>query len=361
MKKIILLGRYNESEILSGPEKIAKRIFHYLLLRNYNIIFCDFYFKDRKNATLLNRLFGFEKLNENVFRTGIFKLLLLTISKDVKIIHVLTLERYQIILFLLKKLLRIHIITTLHACVKYELANSVNKFNWLQKLKLNSLEKLAISKSDELVLVSNLLKKILMKYYDLSKKNLSIIYHAVDRDFYQNKIEMNFTNPLKIIFYNSSQYINRDLYMVYCALLELNDINIQLFVIGDNDENVTSKNNVNVIYKNYMSKSDLINFLKDKQILIKGFTFDSFPLFAAECMAMGKIVILNYNIGVSELIENCVNGFICNNYDEIIMTIKNLYNNKSLVNKISENATKIYSILNWDNVIKHYIDLYERV
>ena len=42
--KIVYLGRYNESEILTGPEKVAKRIFHNIIEMIPYSVFNEYYF-----------------------------------------------------------------------------------------------------------------------------------------------------------------------------------------------------------------------------------------------------------------------------------------------------------------------------
>jgi hypothetical protein len=43
--KILLLGRYNPSEVLTGPEKFAKRLYHNLLEQELDCEFVE-YFSD---------------------------------------------------------------------------------------------------------------------------------------------------------------------------------------------------------------------------------------------------------------------------------------------------------------------------
>jgi len=363
MHRIILTGRFNNTEILTGPEKIAKRLFHFLSLRNCEVIFCDFYFKNKSNANIFNRIFGFSKSeNENnVICVGIVRLIFILLKKSPVILHIVTLENYQLFIFLLKYFLKIRIIITFHGSIHYEMKNSKQKFNRIQELKLSILEKLAVSKADHLIFVSAQLKKLFSEYYDLSNKNCEIIYHGIDEIFFINSSPVTNSKPLKLIFYNSSKYIDRDLQKIYNSLLEISDIELELFVIGDYEKDVVSKNNLKVFYKDYLSQKDLVDFIKDKHIFIKGNTFDSFSLFALECIAAGKIVIVSAKTGVKELINNYVNGFVYNDYNELKSIIEKLYNDKKLFEYISENAIKLGNQLKWAEVLSNYLSLYEKL
>jgi len=363
MQKIILLGRFNKTEILTGPEKIAKRILHYLSLRNSEVLFCDFYFKNKPDTNLFNRFFGYSKAeNENnVICTGIVKLIFILLKNSTAVIHIVTLENYQIIIFLLKNFLKVKIIITFHGSLLYEIKNSKQKLNWILKLKLRVLEKLAVSKADYLVFVSELLKNLFAEYYNLSNKNCTVIYHGIDEIFCIKSSPLVNKTPLKLIFYNSSKYIERDLQNIYNTLLKIKNIELELYVIGDSVTDVVSKNNLIVFYKDLMSQEDLINFLEDKNILIKGNVFDSFSQFAIECMAAGKIVIVSKKVGIAELIKNNVNAFLYDDYSELKHIIEKLYADKELFESISKNAREICNQLKWESVINNYMSLYERV
>lgn len=361
MKKIILLGRYNNSEILTGPEKFAIRLFQFLKKKNCDVTFVDFYFKSQQNSNFLNRLFGYESINKNAFRAGIIRIIIYLLHQKNSVIHVVNLERYQIPIFLLLAFSRLNIITTLHACIKHELSDTACPFNWIQKLKLILLEKLALSKSVRIIFVSKLLKSIYCSYYHIQNKSYEIIYNGIDEIFHKNAEDIKSFKPLKIVFYNSSKYINRGLKNVYNTLVELSDINIEFFIIGEEEKNFISTNNLKIFFMPLMNQFDLINFLRDKHILIKGIAVDTFSLFTAECMTMGKVAIVNNKIGICEFVKNYVNGVIYNNYDEIKIIIKKLYEDMNLLKNISRNAQEIFYILNWGQTFNKYLSLYEKI
>ncbi|HEY3251488.1 MAG TPA: hypothetical protein VGK25_10265, partial [Ignavibacteria bacterium] len=76
--KIVYIGRYNESEILSGPEKTAKRIFD-ISLQDYDSVFIQYFFDGTKHGAF-KKLFGCEKklFNEGIviYTSGLLRLFL---------------------------------------------------------------------------------------------------------------------------------------------------------------------------------------------------------------------------------------------------------------------------------------------
>ena len=110
-----------------------------------------------------------------------------------------------------------------------------------------------------------------------------------------------------------------------------------------------------------MSQDSLSEFLSDKHFVIKSNEFDSFSIFTAECMAMGVIPIISENTGIKELIDNNVNGFVLKQKENISLQLKNIFENKFDLDKISLNTSKIYEKLNWEKISEQYISLYKSV
>lgn len=75
--KIFFLGRYNQSEYLSGPEKVAKRIYAESV-KDYESVFIEYFF-DGREFGFSKKLFGREKIKSvgslKIFRFGIISLL----------------------------------------------------------------------------------------------------------------------------------------------------------------------------------------------------------------------------------------------------------------------------------------------
>ena len=85
---VVYIGRYNDTEILSGPEKAAKRIF------NEHIKHCEGtfiqYFFDGRKYGIIKKLFGkdFKELNNSkVYTLGLFRIVPTLIKLKPRIIH----------------------------------------------------------------------------------------------------------------------------------------------------------------------------------------------------------------------------------------------------------------------------------
>ena len=91
---VVYIGRYNDTEILSGPEKAAKRIFHEQI-KHCEGTFIQYFFDGRQYG-LIKKLFGKDVKdvhNSKVYTLGLFRIVPLLIKLKPQIIHYISYER----------------------------------------------------------------------------------------------------------------------------------------------------------------------------------------------------------------------------------------------------------------------------
>lgn len=362
--KIVLIGRYNESEVLSGPEKFGKRILFQLFQESNEVVFIDYFFKDH-NVSFLQRLFGDKIISQkpDVLKLGLIRILQYLIKERPDIVHIVNLEVFQIPLLILKNILNLRIITTYHGILKREIKSRDLRLNYYRKLKVLMLENLAIKKSDINIFVSKLLQDEFRKTYSIYNKNYSVIHNGLDENFLNDPTNKVFSPSFKLAFYNgTSQNIARGLSELNEILSRINDISIELFIIGDEEGFIKLKENFCINKIKLMSSEKLKEFLIDKHFVIKGPSFDSFSIFCIECMSQGLIPIIHKNVGVSEVIVNYESGFIYNPEDKSsLMDIFDfIKNNQNRLVKISSNAKILAKQFSWKKVVKNYSEVYEK-
>ena len=197
--EIVYLGRYNPSEILTGPEKVARRLFQHTYEKNKGVVFIDYFFKDKK-SNIYKRLLG-KKIIQNepsVIRLGNLRIFFFLVFNQPAIIHIVTLERFIIPVYLYRFLLKSRIITTLHGILKYEISLNTQKRKSVFKDKL--LETLAFKYSNKLIFVSASLKEFSKKYYKTDAAKIEIIPNGIDK-IYAGIKEIKFSNKLKIVLF----------------------------------------------------------------------------------------------------------------------------------------------------------------
>ncbi len=362
--KVVLLGRYNNSEYLNGPEKFAKRLFSYL--RNYyaDTYFIEYYFKDYEDSRYKTRLIGKKILSDNNFRLGILKILHFLIKYKPDIIHITALHRFMIPVLLFRFLYRGKIVFTCHSIIKIEISGSSNAKLYSQ-YKDYSMEYLALRFSDYIVFVSSMLENFSRKYYQISRKKIVVIPNGSDEIFYIKRNLPDITNDIRLVFYDGfSEHIDRGLKTILEVLRNSKiDFKITIYIIGNRYYGDYHLDKIELKYTGAMNTEELAEFLYDKHIFIKSITFDSFPVMAVECMAAGKIIIVSDNVGVVEYIKNGTNGFIYskNKPEDIVDILEKIVKKQVALEQISENASKSVKNLGWDSITKRYLELYQRI
>ena len=155
---IVLIGRYNLSEILSGPEKFAKRLFENLMNQECKYEFIEYFF-DGNNYSYVKKIFGHLIINDSHLyykKMGFLYLLLYLIRTRPKLIHILTFEKFIFIVLLYKLISKVKLVYTIHGIAKYENAfpASVKKLKKIDLIKDAINEYLLFKISDRLVFLS---------------------------------------------------------------------------------------------------------------------------------------------------------------------------------------------------------------
>lgn len=353
---IVYLGRYNKSEILSGPEKVAKRIFEYHSRKN-KTHFIQYFFDGSKSG-LIKKLFGFDEEvidgGSKIFTAGIFRIYLILRKLRPDIIHIITFERFAIIAVLYKLFNKVKIIYNEHGIIAYE--NEIKNNGYFYSLKDRFCEKRLLNSADKIVLVSEQALNLAEKYYNISESKCVILANGIDPIF--NKISTkDFSGRIKaVILYPNKLYKS--------GLIFLLDFHkeykpeIEFYVITDSNTELPDS----FFRIKPMPPKELDAFYNDKHVFLALNSYDTFSISTAEAMSCGLIPVVTEETGISRFVENGLNGF-CLKYGDKTALNKILTNiselsaeNKKLV---SLSASKIYNELNWENVYGSYNNLYQ--
>ncbi|MBK7378618.1 MAG: glycosyltransferase family 4 protein [Ignavibacteriales bacterium] len=359
--KIIFAGRYNSGEILSGPEKVAKRIFTCLYDKT-DSVFIEYFF-DGSKYSIWKKLFGKEIIidsqNNRVFRLGITQILLFTIKFKPKIVHILSFERFTLTFFMLKFILRYKISYTINGIVAFE--NSKFRRNTIPILKIK--DKIAewclIKFSNKLFFLSEQSVNIARKYYNFVNVKIILITNGVDKIFNQVFIERQYEekSKLNVVLVADLTRVEKGLDFFLKAIQPVqND-----FIFSIIGENLNSYDQIKYYPK--MPTDKFAKFLLNQDIFISSSIYDPFPIATIEAMAAGVILILTDENGVSRFIVNGENGFVYSYGDDEALRnyLLELKMNSHLRKKLSQNAATIYNQFRWEDISKEYLEKFYRM
>lgn len=354
--KIIFAGKYNSSEILSGPEKVAKRIFSNLYDKTYSV-FIEYFF-DGSKYSIWQKLFGRERVidnhNSQIFRLGIFPILIFTIKFKPKILHILSFERFAITFLLLKFILRFKVSYTINGIVAYE--NSIFRKNVSASLKIKDkiTEYCIIKFSNRLFFLSEQSISIARKYYNVVNEKIILTTNGVDEIFNQVFIARKYEEKTKlnVLLVADSTRIEKGLDFFLEAIKPIQN-NFTFNVIGDN---LIVNGQINFYPK--MPNDNFAEFLMSQDIFISSSYFDTFSLNSLEAMAAGVIPILTKETGVSRFIINGENGYVYSYGDDEALRkyLLELKNDSQLRYKLSQNAATIFNKFRWEEISKRYLE-----
>ncbi len=361
---IVFAGRYNASEILSGPEKVAKRIFH-LQAKKEKTIFIQYFF-DGRIYNLWTKLFGKEIffINEEsyVITVGLLRIFSVLIKIKPQIFHIITFERFALILYIYKIFSKTKFIYNIHGLITFANYN-IKKVSLFLRMKDKFCEKIFLKYSDKLIIPSRMLIDTLNKFNNFDSKKIKVIPHGCDSEFNQEKRSNHVDKNIKIAIQSDKIGFKSALPFILDGLKEING-KIVITVIGDYSGYDLIKNRFpNTIYQDKFDVKEFAHFLNETDIFLSLIKYDSFSISALESMAAGAVTIVTKETGISEFIDNRVNGFIVSYGDSIKLSqiIKSLINNNNLIDKISKNSIKIYKTLNWEKIFEQYSLIYQNL
>jgi len=350
--KIALIGRYGEGDIIPGPERVSRELYISLKGKNCDVTFIEYFFNGYSDYSFLNKIFGSKiKKDNGVLRLGIIPLILKLLKEQFDIIHIVNSQRFILIIFLFKNILKGKIISTVHGFYQYELPEKKRKRQFLDLL----VEKKIIHNSDLLIFPSNLLLTLFKNHYEIPKDKNRIIFNGIGSGFFFNKKYFNRNNKLNCIYYNT---FGKGLNKFLLSMPEEIKSQIKISVLGRKNKYDTQNKDIEIVFSDAMNQKSLIKFLEDKHFIVKS-EFESFSILTAECMAAGVIPIVSEDTGIKEIISNGVNGFIYKDNKSLPVLLKEIFGDRYNLPKISENASKIYDELKWDKISSQYITVYK--
>ncbi|MEO8664341.1 MAG: glycosyltransferase family 4 protein [Ignavibacteria bacterium] len=357
--KIIFLGRYNQTEILTGPEKVAKRIFAEFTKRE-PAVFAEYFFDGTKYG-ILKKLFGKEKIQDvngsPVVRMGLFQLLKLLFSSKPGIIHIITYERFTVVAFLYKLFRKVRIFYNVHGIIIHENTKykSVPAAYFYKDIFC---EKIFMKYSDRLIFLSDESLKIASTYYKINSSKISILPNGIDEIFHVKGEEKVYSTDvvLKIAFTGSIERKEKGFAFLDGALSKVSFV-FQLYLAG-NSELSDKENYIFVPFKDTDSYAE---FICGMDVFISASEYEPFSISTAEAMAAGVLPVVTKETGMSEYVQNNVNGFVFNfgATDELGKILEKIHSDRSLIQRYSQKAKDIYEVLNWSNVCSLYKNLYE--
>lgn len=209
-------------------------------------------------------------------------------------------------------------------------------------------EKATYLKYNNVVCVSNSVKKIMQQEYNLN--NVTTIYNPIDVD-YIIKLSNDVNNHVisegfNIISVGRLTYQKGyDLLIPIISKLIKQGLDIHLYLLGDGSEKESLKQ---IIKKeNIENNIHLLGYLKNPYPLMKNMDLfvcssrsEGYSLVIAEALTLELPVISMNCSGPNELLANNKYGILCNNYETLEKELVKIYTNQDYLTDLKNKASK---------------------
>ncbi len=360
--RVAFAGRFDDTDITSGPVKTANRLFNEHSKGNRSSFIT--YFFNGKKYSFYKKLFGLElqELNGNdIYTAGLFRVYGILKKVNPEIIHILTFERFAVLILLYRLFNEVKIIYNSHGVIAYE-DRELKSLPYFYKAKNRFCEKRLLKNSDVVIFPSALAIDIAEQYYGLDLSNTVILPNGIDAVFQNPNRHYVLNNVIRAVFiYNS--ILNQsglDFLLRYLSGRKT-DSKLELHLITDEEIIVPETTKLKIFCRTKMNAEKLAGFYLDKDVFLSLNNYDTFSISTAEAMASGLIPIITSCTGISRYIDDDYNGYLIE-YGDIkglnrYLNLLTEMNAKKRI-EISREATQIYDSLSWPNVYELYRNLY---
>jgi glycosyltransferase involved in cell wall biosynthesis len=362
--KVCILGRYNSSEILTGPEKVAKRLFEELAC-NSNTVFLEYFFDGRRHG-LFKKLFGFEVVdhtgNGTILRCGILRLNWVLFKIRPAILHVAGFERFVVIALFYRFFSHAKLVFTVNGVTRHETLHFRKNFPLFLQFKDSICEWLLMTFADRLIFLSEQSRTIASTYYKFDPKRSVLLPNGVDEVFHETKRQYHTSQPrtANIVFIGEIGRPEKGFDFLHRTLAQIEQ-SVSLFLVGSEHAPAEeAESNLKIHNVGMKSTTELAELLGGMDIYVSPSSCEAFSLSAVEAMASGVVPVVTAETGMSRFIRNGENGFIVPYGDVGTLTrvLLLLINDRALMKRMSGNSKEIYDLLSWKNVADQVEEVY---
>ena len=363
-RKVIFIGKYKTSGNIYSIQNVSSEIFNIHSSKENSDYIC--YFDDGKKYSIIQKFFGnqieYKTTNGNILRVGVLFFIKYLFENRSSIIHIISFEKLGVIAVILKKILNLRVVYTIHGIDEIE-ENYFLPERITYKIKHHFSKYLLQKYSDTIVVPSNLYKRLVILNLKIPEKKITIIPNGISKCFFRGDNENKIIKNIKLLSVANPKWKTKG-YDFLLNIIKNLDINCEYNVICSNFEDINNLNQFKINYYNRMPQEKFSEFLVKMNVVLITSKVESFSMLAIEAMSLGRVCIITDTCGATDYIINKKNGYVVKYSDtELVLSIINeLYHNPELLGNISSEARKIYNLLNWETVYNnYYAKLYSKV
>lgn len=161
--------------------------------------------------------------------------------------------------------------------------------------------------------------------------------------------------PLNV--YTSGRILPQKNPVLYNSIArECSDVNFKWIGCGDLDVELTSSN---ISVTGWLGRQESVAATEGYHIFVLTSLYEGLPISLLEAMCMRKVCVVSNVIGNKNVINDGVNGFLCNTKEDFVRVIKGIREGKYDLKTIADNARRdVLENYNGNSMAKKYDEIY---
>lgn len=205
------------------------------------------------------------------------------------------------------------------------------------------------------IAVGKTVKENMIRDYSLPEESIRVIYNAIDNtgvEIYEDEIIQKYRKDGYFIVGNIGRINTQkglEYYIKSISDLKVKGLKIKFFIIGDGVlrkemEMLVSKLNLTEDVIFYGFSDNVLNIIRQLDIVVLTSLWEGFPLTPIETFSMGKTIVATDVPGTMEIVKDDENGIIVpkKNSEALTNAIEELYSKKEKRRQLEQNAKKTY-------------------
>lgn len=229
------------------------------------------------------------------------------------------------------------------------LKNEMKSQKYLNRLAASKYE---IDNADYFLVASQFSKKSLI-YSGINENTIFLCKYGINMDY--SNLEKQKNNKVRIIFIGDVNQKKGIIDFVKIArVLTNNDFEFNIVGKYDEDDQIYTSNKDLCNFYGYVTHDEVLNICENMDIIIFPSLSDGFGLSVIEAMSKKVVPIVSTNAGVSDIVNNGVNGFTFNigDIENVVARCRYLKNDFSALRNMQNEAFECVSNMKWTDYYK---------
>ena len=367
--RVLFIGRYNPGELLSGPEKVAKRIFaEFVRDAECEALFAEYFF-DGTMHSFWKKLLGRERPvpgEQRVLRLGIARLLALLCIWKPDVLAMMTYERFAAAPVRLASFLGIPVLVVVHGVVRYENAQLRPWIPGTLARRDERCERLLFRRADVLVFLSAQALEIARSIQPIRADRIVVLPNGVDNCFAEvlRSTSTDGTAPLRLLFAGDPGRPEKGWKTLSDALEGL-QTRTDVTVIAGLAPSIPGLGNERVRIRAVAARPApaLASLMAEHDCVLVASGYEPFSLLAVESMAAGLAAVLTRETGMARYVAGGESALLFDAGDSHTLRqhIELLGRDRALLRRLSAAGREAVRELAWPKIAAMYRAVFERL